>query len=88
MLSEINKFDHNCSVIEHFKGYSESASSVIKGIPCLFLRCNEPSSKLLIHFHGNAEDLGRAREFLNVMRTCLSVHVLAVEYPGYGIYQG
>lgn len=43
---------------------------------------------MLIHFHGNAEDLGRSRDFLSVMRSCLSVHVLAVEYPGYGVYEG
>ncbi len=46
------------------------------------------SDKLLIYFHGNADDLGVSRELLEYLRSLLRVHVLAVEYPGYGIYQG
>jgi len=46
------------------------------------------SSKLLIYFHGNAEDVGLAFELLDYIRSLLKVHVLAVEYPGYGVYPG
>ena len=55
------------------------------------------SSKILIYFHGNAEDVGLATELLDYIRALLRVilihlqiqiHVLAVEYPGYGIYDG
>lgn len=46
------------------------------------------SDKLLIYFHGNADDLGISRELLEYLRSLLRVHVLALEYPGYGIYQG
>ena len=45
------------------------------------------SSKLLIYFHGNAEDLGLSFEMLDHMRTVLKINVLAVEYPGYGVYK-
>jgi abhydrolase domain-containing protein 17 len=39
-------------------------------------------------FHGNAEDIGLAYELLNHLRVTLQVHILGVEYPGYGIYEG
>lgn len=57
-------------------------------IPCLFLKYEQGSSKIFLYFHANAEDLGRAHKFLNYINTYLKMHVLAVEYPGYGIYTG
>ena len=60
-------------------------------IPCLYLPClnqGKGSTKLLVYFHGNAEDLGLAMELLEHLRSSLKVHVLAMEYPGYGIYPG
>jgi len=44
------------------------------------------SSKLLIYFHGNAEDIGLSYEMLDHIRSSLKINVLSVEYPGYGIY--
>jgi len=46
------------------------------------------SDKLLIYFHGNAEDLGSASEFLCSLRDNLKINILAMEYQGYGWYQG
>lgn len=66
---------------------SESDQST-SAIPCLYLPNAGGSSKLLIYFHGNAEDVGLASELLDYIRTLLKVHVLAVEYPGYGVYEG
>lgn len=57
-------------------------------IPCLFMKYERGSSKIFLYFHANAEDLGRAHKFLNYISTYLKMHVLAVEYPGYGIYTG
>ena len=42
----------------------------------------------MIYFHANAEDLGRAHKFLTYINQYLRMHVLAVEYPGYGVYLG
>ena len=56
-------------------------------IPCLFLPCLKGSNKLIIFFHGNAEDLGISYEMLDHMRTALRINLMAVEYPGYGIYE-
>lgn len=45
-----------------------------KWIPCLNLRYNEGSSKLILYFHGNAEDLGYANEFLHTLKMELKVN--------------
>eukprot|EP00347_Sterkiella_histriomuscorum_P012039 403370124 len=42
----------------------------------------------MLYFHGNAEDIGLATELLDYFRTLMRVHVIAMEYPGYGIYDG
>jgi len=56
-------------------------------IPCLLLRY--PSARfLVIYLHSNAEDLGRCYDFCSLLRVQLQVHVLAVEYPGYGLCPG
>lgn len=56
-------------------------------IPCLFLI--SPSARFLIlYLHSNAEDLGRCYPFCSLLRYQFQVHVLAVEYPGYGICPG
>lgn len=56
-------------------------------VPCLMMPY--PSARFLIlFFHSNAEDLGRCRAFCNYIREQFQVHVLAVEYPGYGICPG
>ena len=38
-------------------------------------------------FHGNAEDVGLAHELLEHLVPIIKVHILAIEYPGYGIYR-
>ena len=53
-----------------------------------FTRENRRQTKLLLFFHGNAEDLGQARAFLSQLRQALRISILAVEYPGYGLYPG
>ena len=44
------------------------------------------SSKTLVYFHANAEDIVLAKDLLEYMKCLLKVNVLAVEYPGYGLY--
>ena len=57
-------------------------------IPCLFLQQATGASKLLLYFHGNAEDAGTAYGLCCTLRTRLNLHVLIVEYPGYGLHPG
>ena len=47
---------------------------------------NMGSSKLLIYFHANAEDIVLSHELLDYMRALLRVNVIAIEYPGYGLH--
>jgi esterase/lipase len=41
----------------------------------------------MLYFHANAEDLGRAHKFLSYVYLYLKLHILAIEYPGYGVYK-
>lgn len=55
--------------------------------PAVLLR--SPAARyLLVFFHSNGEDLGMCHGFCNKLRCLLEVHVLMVEYPGYGICPG
>lgn len=56
-------------------------------VPCLFLPFQH-ARFLFIYFHANAEDLGLSYGFCKMLRDLFQVHVLAVEYPGYGICPG
>jgi len=56
-------------------------------VPCLFLKY--PSARFLVFYlHSNAEDIGKCYSFLTALREQFQVHILAVEYPGYGICPG
>jgi len=55
--------------------------------PCLLLTY-ESARFIIIFFHSNAEDLGLCRWFCLFLRDQFQVHVLAVEYPGYGVCPG
>lgn len=55
-------------------------------IPCMLLKYPRGSSKVFLYFHANAEDLGKALKFLTFVNIYMRMHVIAVEYPGYGVY--
>lgn len=48
--------------------------------------CPIGSSKVILYFHANAEDVVLAHELLDYVKSLLRVHIIAVEYPGYGLY--
>jgi len=48
---------------------------------------NGNSSKILIYFHANAEDLGLCYNFADELRKILRINVIVPEYPGYSIYK-
>lgn len=56
-------------------------------LPLCLLQCEE-ACHLIIYLHSNFEDIGRCHGFCEVLRARLQVHVLVVEYPGYGIAPG
>eukprot|EP01017_Pseudomicrothorax_dubius_P026463 TRINITY_DN2953_c0_g1_i3.p1 TRINITY_DN2953_c0_g1~~TRINITY_DN2953_c0_g1_i3.p1 ORF type:complete len:390 (+),score=31.41 TRINITY_DN2953_c0_g1_i3:174-1343(+) len=71
-------------------GSSESESDVdsVAHIPCLLLQPGTKSTKLILLFHANSEDLSSVAGLCSLLRNHLMVNVMAVEYPGYGIYRG
>ena len=62
-------------------------------IPCLFYEPPLGSDSLILYFHANGEDISHAAKvgrhiclFLRVAQSN-QINVLAVEYPGYGLYR-
>ena len=55
-------------------------------IPCLFIQDYEQSSKFLIYFHGNSDDIFSSELFCQHLCENLKMNVIIVEYPGYSIY--
>ncbi len=41
---------------------------------------------MILYFHGNAEDVSHSYELFVKLSVAFKCSVLAVEYPGYGIY--
>jgi len=60
----------------------------LNGVVCLALPAPVPSAHILVYTHGNAADIGQCRKYLLKLRDILGMHVIAVEYPGYGISDG
>lgn len=56
-------------------------------VPCLYMPFRH-ARFVVLYFHGNGEDLGTCHKFCTVVRDLFQVHVLAIEYPGYGVCPG
>ena len=50
-------------------------------------RDKSKATKIIVYFHGNAEDVGISYELLVKMSVTFKCSVIAVEYPGYGVYK-
>lgn len=57
-------------------------------IPCLWRVFNGGSDTTLLYFHDSGVDLGGCIEEIDALKNRLRVNVLAVEYPGFGLYYG
>ena len=58
--------------------------------PVRFLQCPDylHPRTALIYFHGNADDIGVLDGMLKYTQEQIGAHILAVEYPGYGLCPG
>jgi len=65
-------------------GGPEKKPSDNYAVPCCLFQ-NEEAQYILIYLHKNADDLGLCRSFCRKLGETLGVHVLCVEYPGYGL---
>mgnify|MGYP003692636343 CR=1 FL=1 len=76
-------------------------SKVHYQIPCIFLDAYDPmylkeleimgrspptDKRILLYFHGNAEDVGNNMPLLYQFREQFGCSILAMEYPGYGFF--
>ena len=68
---------NDTTIINRESSMSRTPRSAVKtkceAIPCVYLPYALGSSKILVYFHGNAEDIGLATELLDYMRTLLRV---------------
>jgi len=55
-------------------------------VPFLCIVAPEPILNL-IYFHGNAEDIGYSRYFLEPLAKKINANIYAIEYPSYGHYK-
>ena len=69
------------------RGDASTQDNKLEYIPCLYLPFDNGARKVIIYFHGNAEDIGLAYDFLYQIGHELKMHVIAVEYSGYGLYK-
>ena len=56
-------------------------------LPSFARHDNTKPTKIIVYFHGNAEDVGISYELIVKMSIAFNCSVLAVEYPGYGVYR-
>ena len=64
----------------------EKRAKELNHIPCLYLPHAGGAQKIILYFHNDKLDLGRVHEQLAVLGEKLQMHVLAIEWPGYGTY--
>lgn len=67
--------------------HSANADNSQGPVPCLFLPFRN-AKYLVVYFNSNADDLGSSRWFCAFLRDQAKVHVLVLEYPGYGVCDG
>ena len=67
---------------KHSIQVQKDPTKMINHIPCLYLPFDEGSNKMIIYFHGNAEDIGLAFDLLYLVGQKMQMHMLAVEYQG------
>ena len=63
-------------------------SKNIYHIPCYYNSWPLGASKIILYFHGNAEDLGKAESFLLLLLEQFNCHIVSIEYSSYGLYTG
>lgn len=55
-------------------------------MPTVFYENTSDIKRLILFFHGNAEDAGIAYSFVEAICMQLDAHGLIAEYPTYGVY--
>lgn len=56
-------------------------------VPCIVSPAAGPTNVLVVHFHGTGGDIAKSGPWFDIQKH-INVHVIAVEYPGYGAFPG
>ncbi len=64
----------------------EDCKRVRHEIPAMNFADSLGAAKMMREWQANAEDMVLAEELMDYMRARLRMCVIAVEYPGYGLY--
>lgn len=85
-------YEHNAEkliwVPKNTEDYNQNKHMEDDVIPCMFFQHEEDTHTVLVYLHGNGADLGLCRNSCHKLQKLLKVHVLSVEYVGYGLYDG
>ena len=76
------------SIYDHQSELKIHGSYKGKCLPCFYIPCAIPSTKILLYFHGNAEDVYLTEDLMSFIQENLNVHIIVMEYEGYGVYEG
>lgn len=85
-MKEVKKSNVAAKELEDLQSEIKSKHADCDFIPCLYLE-KLGSDKIFIHFHANGEDIGQVFTLLEILHQNFNMGVLAVEYPGYGLYK-
>ena len=77
---------HMCAKLWKYQNKDEL--NIETAIPCFYYQDFKHTNKLLVYFHGNGEDIIGCSTFLKSLSNSLAISVLAIEYPGYSLYEG
>ena len=69
------------------RGETPSKDGYIPALYLPYMSGGKGSQKILLYFHGNAEDIGISYQMLDHLRSMLHLNIMAMEYPGYGAYK-
>lgn len=77
VIKDFNNYNVKASVMEkekelNFEHNSKTNRDLSDKIPCLWIR-HKQSPKIILYFHGNAEDIGISSEFVEIMSKNLKV---------------
>ncbi len=75
---------YNTCSIPNIERETES-EEITEHIPCMYI--NNFSNIIGLYFHANNEDLGESYELCREIAKYLKINILAIEYPGYGVYK-
>jgi pimeloyl-ACP methyl ester carboxylesterase len=80
-------FSHVHRRLVAIRGTMDSRGGTVVYVPCIVSPARAPTDVLVVHFHGTAGDIAKSGLWWGVQER-VPVHVVAVEYPGYGVFPG